>query len=79
MPPLPLLQIPGAIELFIVLFIFLVGLAILVGASYWVYSDASKRGNDNAVIWAIATGFGFFLGLLPGLLVIILYVAIGRN
>ncbi len=50
----------------------LFGLAIAVGIAYWVYNDAKKRGNPNAMIWAIV---GFFLGLI-GLL---LYVLIGRN
>ena len=74
MAPLPVLQIPGAIELIIILFVFVIGLAILVGASYWVYSDATKRNNDNAVIWALVTGLGFFIGLLPGVLVLIVYL-----
>ncbi|MFC7250687.1 hypothetical protein ACFQJ5_12665 [Halomicroarcula sp. GCM10025324] len=73
MLPLPVLQVPGAAELVIVLFIFLIGLVLLVGASYWVYSDAKKRGNDNALIWGLGTAFGFFLGLFPGLLVVGIY------
>jgi hypothetical protein len=50
----------------------LIGLAIAAAIAYWIYTDAKKRGNPNAVIWAIV---GFFLGLI-GLL---LYVLIGRN
>ena len=73
MLPLPVLQVPGAVELIIVFVIFLIGLAILIGASYWVYSDAKKRGNDNALIWGLGTGFGFFLGLFPGILVVVIY------
>ncbi|MFC7028237.1 hypothetical protein ACFQH8_13750 [Halomicroarcula sp. GCM10025710] len=73
MLPLPVLQVPGAAELVIVLFIFLIGLVLLVGASHWVYSDAKKRGNDNALIWGLGTAFGFFLGLFPGLLVVGIY------
>ena len=73
MLPLPVLQVPGAVELIIVFVIFLIGLAILIGASYWVYSDAKKRGNDNALIWGLGTAFGFFLGLFPGLLVVGIY------
>ena len=73
MLPFPVLQMPGAPELLIVLLVFVVGLAILVGASYFVYSDAKKRGNDNAVIWGLGTAFGFFLGLFPGILVVVIY------
>jgi hypothetical protein len=50
----------------------LIVLAIYVAIAYWIYTDAKKRGNPNAVIWAIV---GFVLGLI-GLL---LYVLIGRN
>src|SRR5689334_17619002 len=50
----------------------LIGLAIAAAIAFWIYNDAKKRGNPNAVIWAIV---GFFLGLI-GLL---LYVLIGRN
>ncbi|QIO23122.1 hypothetical protein [Haloarcula sp. JP-L23] len=76
---LPLLQLPGAVELLVVLFVFVIGLVILVGASYWVYSDAKGRGNDNAVLWAVLTALGFFLGLVPGLLVLVVYLVVGRK
>lgn len=71
-----LLQIPGSGEL-LVLFGFLisvVGLVVLVGATYWVYTDATNRGDDNAVLWAAGTAAGFFFGLLPGVLVVVIYV-----
>lgn len=74
MLPLQPLQLPGAAELLIVFVIFIIGLAILIGASYWVYSDAKKRGRDNAVIWALVTALGFFIGLIPGLLVLVVYL-----
>ena len=73
---LPLLQLPGLPELLIVLLIFVVGLAILVGASYWVYSDAKRRGDDKAVIWGVLTALGFFVGLLPGLFVVVIYLLV---
>ena len=50
----------------------LLGLAIAVGAAYWVYNDAKKRGNPNAVLWAVLTFFFTLIGL-------ILYFVIGRN
>jgi hypothetical protein len=50
----------------------LIGLAIEVFILYWVYTDAKKRGNPNAILWVVVT---FFLGLIG----LILYVLIGRN
>ena len=50
----------------------LIGLAIAIGAAYWVYNDAKKRGNPNAVLWAVVTFFFTLIGL-------ILYMLIGRN
>lgn len=67
------LQVPGAPELLIILLIFVISLAIAVGAAYWVYNDAKNRGDDRAVIWGLLTALGFFIGLFPGLLVIIVY------
>ncbi len=47
-------------------------LAVHVGITYWIYNDAKKRGNPNAVIWAI-------LNLLSDPLGLVLYLIIGRN
>ncbi|MBX0323418.1 hypothetical protein EGH21_10295 [Halomicroarcula sp. F13] len=44
-----------------------------------VDSDAKGRGNDNAVLWAVLTGLGFFIGLIPGVLVIVVYLVVGRD
>jgi uncharacterized BrkB/YihY/UPF0761 family membrane protein len=76
---LPLLQIPGGAEIVVLLLMlvfFVVGLAILIGATYWVYNDAQKRGNDNAALWAVLTALGFFIGLIPGLVVVVVYVVV---
>ena len=41
----------------------LAALAIVsLGAAYWVYSDANRRGSERAVGWAVAT---LVLGLVP--------------
>ncbi len=50
----------------------LIALVLYIVIAYWIYNDAKKRGNPNAVIWAVV---GFILGLI-GLL---LYFVIGRN
>ena len=39
---------------------------------YWVYNDARKRGNPNAVLWSVLTFFSNPLGL-------ILYLILGRD
>ena len=74
---LPLLQVPGGIELLVLgLVFFVVSIVVLVGATYWVYTDAKERGDDNAVIWGVLTGLGFFIGLIPGVLVVVVYVLV---
>ena len=78
----PLLQMPGGPELFIVGLILVIGLVAFVAglaATYWVYSDAKQRGNDNAVLWGVLTLLGFFIGLVPGVLVVVIYLAVGRE
>ena len=50
----------------------LVIFAVQLGVVYWVYQDARKRGNPNAVLWAVLTFFSTLIGL-------ILYLILGRN
>ena len=79
---LPLLQVPGGPELIIILLILVVGLVVFLAslaAAYWVYKDATKRGNENAAIWGVLTVLGFFVGLLPGLVVLGAYFVVGRE
>ena len=47
----------------------LIGLAIALGLAYFVYTDAKKRGMDNAALWAILTFFTGLIGLIIYLLV----------
>ena len=49
--------------------IWLIGLAISIGLTYFVYTDAKKRGMDNAALWAILTFFTGLIGLIIYLLV----------
>ena len=79
---LQLLQMPGGPELFIIGLILVIGLVLFVAglvATYWVYNDAKQRGNDNAVLWGVLTLLGFFIGLVPGVLVVVIYLAVGRE
>jgi hypothetical protein len=47
-------------------------IGVHLAITYWIYNDARKRGNPNAVIWAV-------LNLLSDPLGLILYLVIGRN
>jgi len=39
----------------------LIGLAISIGIAWWIYKDATRRGDKQAVLWAV---LGFFLSIL---------------
>lgn len=39
----------------------LIMLAISIGIAWWIFKDATRRGDKNAVLWAV---LGFFLNLL---------------
>jgi hypothetical protein len=47
-------------------------LAVHLAITWWIYNDANKRGNPNAVVWALLNFISDPLGL-------ILYLIIGRN
>ncbi len=69
--------IPGGPELLIIL---LIGLLLIALPAYFVYNDATKRNNDNAALWTVATVLGGLVGNIFGaLLVVILYLIIGRE
>lgn len=76
---LQLLQVPGGTELLIILIIALFLFVVTVGLTIWVYNDAKERGDDNAVIWAIATFAGLFILGPLGLVVPIAYLVAGRE
>ncbi|MES3518256.1 MAG: hypothetical protein PPP58_11380 [Natronomonas sp.] len=64
------LQVPAGPELIIVGLIFLV---VPFVVAYWVYNDATDRGNDNAALWAVAVGGLMFLTFFGGLLALVVY------
>lgn len=47
-------------------------IAALLG--YWVYTDASKRGKDNATLWGVAVAILTLLTLLGGLIAFAYYL-----
>lgn len=69
--------LPGGPELLVLL---LIGIIVTVLPAYFVYSDATKRNNDNAVLWTVATILGGLVGSIFGaLLVLVLYLIVGRD
>ncbi len=78
MPFLPLqFGVPGGPELLI---IFLIGLVLIALPAYFVYNDATKRNNENATLWTVATIIGGLVGsILGALLVVVLYLIVGRD
>lgn len=71
--PLPALQLglPGGPELLVIgLFLLVVPFVM----AYWVYTDASSRGNDNAALWAVAVGGLTYLTLFGGVLALVVYI-----
>ena len=42
--------------------------------AYWVYSDASERGNENAALWAVAVGALTYLTFFGGFLALAVYL-----
>jgi hypothetical protein len=62
---------PGGPELLIIGLIFLVIPFVL---AYWVYTDAEKRGDDRAALWALAVGGLTVLTGLGGLVALAVYL-----
>lgn len=48
--------------------------AIAAVLTYWVYKDASGRGRDRALVWALGIGILTLLTLLGGLLAFGVYL-----
>ena len=60
------------------LFFFFVLAGLLAGA--WVYLDATKRDDDNALLWAAVVAFLFLFYFVTGFAALIIYVVLrGRD
>lgn len=68
-----LLQGPGLFGL-VGLLVGIVALLVTLGVTYWVYKDASARNDDRALLWTVGTLVGFLIGLIPGLVVVAVYL-----
>lgn len=49
-------------------------LIIAVVLAYWVYNDATGRGRDNAMFWALGIGILTLLTLIGGLIAFAFYL-----
>ncbi|ESS06560.1 MAG: hypothetical protein A07HB70_01281 [uncultured archaeon A07HB70] len=80
--PIPL-QLPGGVELLIVfligLFFLVVSVVVSAGAAYWVYRDATRRGRDDATLWAVATLGGFLVAGVGGIAVLVVYLLVRED
>lgn len=52
------LQLPGGIEILVVLFVLLLSLVVPLAVSVFVYRDARKRDSDHALAWGLGSFFG---------------------
>lgn len=63
--------VPGGPELIILGLIFLIIPFVL---AYWVYTDATNRGNDKAALWAVVVGGLTFMTFFGGILAFVVYL-----
>jgi glucose uptake protein GlcU len=66
--------VPGGPELIIIGIIALLLLVVPFVLAYWVYTDATRRGNENAALWALAVGGLTVLTFFGGLLAFPIYI-----
>ncbi len=52
----------------------LVALVLAVVFAYWVYTDATGRGSDDAALWALVVGILTLLTIVGGLVALLVYV-----
>jgi uncharacterized BrkB/YihY/UPF0761 family membrane protein len=66
---------------FFLLFVLIVLVSVVVaaGCAYWVYTDAQKRGRDDATLWAVGTLGGFVFAGLGGFAVLIVYLLVRED
>ena len=63
-------SIPGGPELLIIL---LIGLLVPLVLGYFVYNDATARGDDNAALWAVVVAGLTAVTFLGGLVALAIY------
>ncbi len=64
--------LPGGPEMLVLLILYLILPFVL---AYWIYTDAEKRGEDYAPLWALAAGlFSYIAFIVGGILVLVVYI-----
>ncbi|AEN05643.1 hypothetical protein [Halolamina sp.] len=58
--------------LFLSFMLFFVILAFVL--AYWIYTDATNRGDEHAALWALAAGGLTLISSFGGLLAVAVYV-----
>jgi hypothetical protein len=68
------IPIPGGLELMVILVIFIFLLVIPIALAYWVYNDATARGNDNAALWAVGVAGLTAVTFVGGIAALVVYI-----
>jgi uncharacterized BrkB/YihY/UPF0761 family membrane protein len=71
------LIVPLQSEILVGPILLILGVLFLVVSfvlTYWVYTDAQKRGNDNAALWALAVGVLWLVTFFGGILALVVYI-----
>lgn len=53
--------------------IIILTIFVILYVSRWVYQDADSRGSDWAWQWAFITAIALFAGIVPGIVVLLIY------
>jgi len=69
-----LLQGPIGPELFLIFGIIYAILTLIV--SYFVYNDAKKQDNENAILWALLVGGLTLTTFIGGLIALMIYLLV---
>jgi len=71
------LIVPLQSEILVGPILLILGVLFLVVSfvlTYWVSTDAQKRGNDNAALWALAVGVLWLVTFFGGILALVVYI-----
>jgi len=68
------LPVPGLPELVILALIGALFIVLPFAMAYWTYTDAERRGGDNAALWALAVGGLTVTTFVGGFVALAVYV-----
>ena len=69
---------PGAVELAVILVVFLILVVLSLAVAYWVARDAGRRGSDHRLAWGVMTFLSGFANLI-GLAVFVVFYFFVRD